>query len=628
MATYKEIHGIAVKNSSTDPTTTGEIFYNTTALPTGATDFKTVVSSSAWFAQSPTTTQHGDGAGAGPTTACVIWTGYSPDSPPTTNATEEFNGNGWTNGGNYPVSGFMSTGGAGTLTAALGMGGRLAPPAGANTNVTGEYDGTSWTTGNNTPDARYGLAGIGSQTAAVGFGGNNRADAGPSNPDGSGTRNDTFEYDGTNWTTGNNYPISVSTAGSCGSQTAGLGAGGSDRTDGSGVNTSCTYDGTNWTAVSNINNARGAVRQSGNQTSALLFGGPSPGVLTESWDGSSWTNAPNLAGGGYGGSSGHNNNPAGNTSALLGARRDGSNYPVATEEFAVATTVTTPAAWASGGAMANAKSYRFGGGTQNAAFAASGSPSPFVKTEEYNGSTWSEGGDIGTSRYQGGSAGSQTAGLIFGGYVAPTGTGHTEEYNGSSWSEQNNLNQSRYGYGGLGTQTAALYASAYQGTLQNVTEEYDGSSWTAVSPGTQNQSTLDHGTAGTQTAGLIFGGQGGPGSPLYANAETYNGSTWTAVNTLNTARSQLGGSGTQTAAIAFGGRTPPVTAVGEQWDGTTWATAPSLATARRQVASTRVETGNAAALAFGGSPVPGTGTLTEEFTGETTAANVKTITTS
>jgi hypothetical protein len=46
--------------------TTGEIFYNTTALPTGATDFKTVVSSSAWFAQSPTTTQHGDGAGAGP----------------------------------------------------------------------------------------------------------------------------------------------------------------------------------------------------------------------------------------------------------------------------------------------------------------------------------------------------------------------------------------------------------------------------------------------------------------------------------------------------------------------------------------------------------------------------------
>ena len=173
-----------------------------------------------------------------------------------------------------------------------------------------------------------------------------------------------------------------------------------------------------------------------------------------------------------------------------------------------------------------------------------------------------------------------------------------------------------------------LYASAYQGTLQNVTEEYDGSSWTAVSPGTQNQSALDHGTAGTQTAGLIFGGQGGPGSPLYANAETYNGSTWTAVNTLITARSQLGGSGTQTAAIAFGGRTPPVTAVVEQWDGTTWATAPSLATARRQLASTRVETGNTAALAFGGSPVPGTGTLTEEFTGETTAGNVKTITTS
>ena len=290
MATYKELHGQAVKDVASDPTATGEIFYNS------STDtFRSVVQSSAWFAQSPTTTQHGDGAGAGPTTACVIWTGYSPDAPPVTNATEEFNGNGWTAGGNYPFSGFNSTGAAGTLTAALGMGGRNAPPAGTSSNVTAEYDGTSWTTGNNTPDARYGLAGIGSQTAAVGFGGNNRADAGPSNPDGSGTRADTFEYDGTNWTTGNNYPISVSTAGSCGSQTAGLGAGGGDRTDGSGVNTSCTYDGTNWTAVSNINTARGAVRQSGNQTSALLFG---PGTQTESWDGSSWTNAPSLAGGG------------------------------------------------------------------------------------------------------------------------------------------------------------------------------------------------------------------------------------------------------------------------------------------------------------------------------------------
>jgi hypothetical protein len=391
MATYKELHGIAVQDVASDPTTTGEIFYNS------STDtFRSVIQTSAWFAQSPTTTQHGDGAGCGPTTACVIWTGYSPDSPPVTNATEEFNGTGWVNGGNYPFSGFNSTGAAGTLTAALGMGGRNAPPAGTSSNVTAEYDGTSWTTGNNTPDARYGLAGIGSQTAAVGFGGNNRADAGPSNPDGSGTRADTFEYDGTNWTTGNNYPISVSTAGSCGSQTAGLGAGGGDRTDGSGVNTSCTYDGTNWTAVSNINTARGAVRQSGNQTSALLFG---PGTQTESWDGSSWTNAPSLAGGGYGGSSGHNNNPAGNTSALLAARRDGSSYPVATEEFATSTTVTTPAAFSSGNNQ-NLSSYgRSGWGTQTAAWLAGGGfPSDKNESEEYDGTTWTEGNNLNTAR--------------------------------------------------------------------------------------------------------------------------------------------------------------------------------------------------------------------------------------
>ena len=46
-----------------------------------------------------------------------------------------------------------------------------------------------------------------------------------------------------------------------------------------------------------------------------------------------------------------------------------------------------------------------GGGTTNAAFAAGGSPFPIGSTEEYNGSGWSSSGDLGTARYEGGSAG-------------------------------------------------------------------------------------------------------------------------------------------------------------------------------------------------------------------------------
>ena len=47
------------------------------------------------------------------------------------------------------------------------------------------------------------------------------------------------------------------------------------------------------------------------------------------------------------------------------------------------------------------------------------------------------------------------------------------------------------------------------------------------------------GGAGTQTAALAFGG--GPGSKN--ETETYNGTAWTEVNNLNTARASLGGSG-------------------------------------------------------------------------------------
>ena len=50
--------------------------------------------------------------------------------------------------------------------------------------------------------------------------------------------------------------------------------------------------------------------------------------------------------------------------------------------------------------------------------------------------TWATGGTLGTARYSTGgpaAAGTQTAGLIFGGATAPA-TADTEEYNGSSWS--------------------------------------------------------------------------------------------------------------------------------------------------------------------------------------------------
>ena len=81
-----------------------------------------------------------------------------------------------------------------------------------------------------------------------------------------------------------------------------------------------------------------------------------------------------------------------------------------------------------------------GDGVQTSSFVTGGYP-PLTATEEYNGSSWTGGGAMGTSRYTFAANGSQSAGLAFGGYNPGTATAtvNAEEYNGSSWAEQNNI---------------------------------------------------------------------------------------------------------------------------------------------------------------------------------------------
>ena len=104
------------------------------------------------------------------------------------------------------------------------------------------------------------------------------------------------------------------------------------------------------------------------------------------------------------------------------------------------------------------------------------------------------------------------------------------------------------------------------------------------------------GLGGTTTSAIAFGG-----GPRTENTETWNGSTWTEVNNLNTARLALGGAGSSsTAAVAFGGSASPG-AVGatELWSGSSWAEQNDLSNARTYLASSKGS--NTAALAMGGS---------------------------
>jgi hypothetical protein len=86
-----------------------------------------------------------------------------------TDATEEYNGTNWTNNPTGLNTARVFLAGCGTQTAALAFGGST----GSITGATEEYDGTTWTSNptGNLATTRYGLAGCGTQTAALAFGG-------------------------------------------------------------------------------------------------------------------------------------------------------------------------------------------------------------------------------------------------------------------------------------------------------------------------------------------------------------------------------------------------------------------------------------------------------------------------
>ena len=150
-------------------------------------------------------------------------------------------------------------------------------------------------------------------------------------------------------------------------------------------------------------------------------------------------------------------------------------------------------------------------------------------TEEYNGVDWTAGENMTTARANVAGGGTQTAALVFGGSLGPSvpWKAETESYDGTDWSEVGDLNEGRKLLGGVsqGSQTAALAAGGYDGSAVASSEEYNGTGWTEGENLNTARSQLVG--AGSQTAGLMFGG-----NPAMTNAEEYNGASWTAAEAM------------------------------------------------------------------------------------------------
>ena len=626
MATYEEIYGKRVEVLSSDPTLNssyeGQVWYNSA---TGT--LKSVVAFDSWFSGSPLSETRRLAGGFGTTSAAITFGGF----PGNKTSTEEYNGSGWSGGGALNNGNARFAGSVGTLTAGLRAGG-LGSPTVYVDNVE-EYNGSSWTSVNALPAARGAgsIGGIGTQTAAIiavgGTGIPTTADAA------------SLKYDGTNWTAGGSMNTARTYTAGFGTQTAGLYAGGYVTAAVANVE---TYDGTSWSETTDTSTGRYSLVTSNNspQTSGIVAGGdaiPGRTAATESWDGSSWTTRSNM------GSARSTGTGAGTSSSSLisvgGITPSTSPGPAGSstmEEFSSSINTITAGAWASGGSLNTGRVLGGSAITSGTSGIVFGGTAPYTgNTESYNGSSWSEvGGDMNTARSYLSGFGTSTAAVAAGGYLSTPGTpnvpkSEVEEWNGSAWSEETNLPASRKSAGNCGTLTAGLIfggssAQPYTSNIVTTTFEYDGSSWTAG--GALPEGKGQAASGGTQTAAFYAGGVLAPGGRSSKTA-FYNGSSWSegadVVSISGPSSGGLGATGTTSAGLGTNGDNKT-----NIYDGTSWATSPNYSTARNRGMGGATASD---ALLVGGysAPLsPAYTNITEEFTGETSAANIEDFTTS
>jgi len=205
------------------------------------------------------------------------------------------------------------------------------------------------------------------------------------------------------------------------------------------------------------------------------------------------------------------------------------------------------------------------------------------------------------------------AGSIF--YNSTSGTFKTVKPGGiaaGTWASGGTLNNSRVeAAAGVGTQTAAMIVGRSPAPAA-VTEQYNGSAWTEVAD-LNSARGRGQGAGASYTSALVFGGVLVPADTTSALNESWNGSSWTEVGDLPTARSDGGGFGTQTAAILAGGNRGTPTTATFSWNGTSWASATAINTARGENAAAGIQT---AGIIFGGRE-PANSVATELYNGST-----------
>ena len=278
---------------------------------------------------------------------------------------------------------------------------------GHNLNTNWSMIGNYWQTsaGYNLNVPRYGLAGCGTQNAALSFGGNTGAVTGT-----------TESFSGSTWTNTNLPCTAREGLAGCGTQNAAFSFGGT--VAGLSVTTTEVYTPAGWHSASQPVEVRTYACGCGAQNAVLAFGGAPNNVSvlgsTFTFDGSSWTTKGLMilsrayAAG------------CGRQYATLGFGGYTSSISNTTESFNGST-------WTSKSPLNVAREYLAGCGTQNAALSFGGD-TPSAVTESFNGATWTLNCNLNVARGKLAGSGTQNAALSFGGLVSATPKATTEKF--------------------------------------------------------------------------------------------------------------------------------------------------------------------------------------------------------
>lgn len=561
MAKYSEIKGFTVQTLSTDTVANQ-------------------AANGAWSSGGSMTVARSNTGGAGiQTSALAISNDGSPYAP-----NEEYNGTSWAEIAELNT-GRNGAGNGANAEAAMLSGGY----ASGGSNKTERYNGSSWTEVNTLNRIREGQQSTGTWTAAIYASGFSR-----SIPDGNTYPTAVEEWNGTSWTEVNEVNTARGSATTAGLQTSALLSGGNTPSTNYGYQVE-SWNGASWTEVAEMNQKRD--RKGGSagvsNTSVLAFGGytnPAPISLkanSEFWDGTSWTEVADLA--------------TARSDCCLNSGGNGGAFAC----LAVGSTPPTLATIEHFTAPTD-----FSKITEGQLFFNS-TTNTFKETLlDVGGATWASISNVNTPRssIQNTGAGTSTEGIFFGG-LEPSLSQKTENWNGSTWTEKGDLNGGLRDGGGTGIYTSAIAAGGDPGGVTDNAETWNGSAWANITEMAQAREGL--GMAGSSNTEVIAFA-GGPTS----DAQTWNGSAWTEVSDLNTTRKFLTGCGIWTSALAIGGD-GPITNKNESWNGTTWSEDGDLNTARASAGSSG--TSNTNAFAFGGyiSPASTKKNETERWNGTT-----------